>query len=148
MSEKGTKLDCADLALTLLVGYASENGLPLQLSSADGKVAFDSNSDKYNSVGEFKKDALTLGSQDISSNTFGLNRDSKQAGDMSILVKPAGHIVVHNGGTGSGITYGNLRGGKASAVESFSYDWTQKDYPGYEYLKDRKTVYRWKVLKQ
>jgi len=33
-----TKLDCADLALSVLVDYASEEGLPLKLFSSSGGV--------------------------------------------------------------------------------------------------------------
>ena len=79
-----TKLDCADLALSVLVDYASEEGLPLKLFSSSGDV-YDSASDDYNSVEDYKNGSketsgvLSLSAQDIHVNTQIIDKKIKTA---------------------------------------------------------------------
>jgi RHS repeat-associated protein len=154
--KSGKKIDCADLALSVLVGYASENGLALQLNSADGKTTFDSNSDSYNSVGEFlngtkeTKGVLSLSTAngDIKSNTFSLDKANKQPGDMIILEKPAGHVASYS--SNNTLTYGNQDGNKNPTSVVTTGDWSNSnaDRQGrpMSYYPDKAHVNRWLVL--
>lgn len=160
----GKNIDCANLALSVLIDYASENGLPLQLSKADG-TTFDSNSDKYNSVDDYKsgysvsKDKKEGGvlpniqAVDIASNSFEVNKTNAQAGDMMILTLPHDHIVNISQTNPTRLTYGNI----GKPVENTA-DWTKyrNDPSGvtytdsrgvtYQYNPNNKTVHRWNVL--
>lgn len=117
--------------------------MALTLTSADGKTSFD-----YNSVKDYKTDVLTLDYQDISANTNPIDRSEKQTGDMAIITQPYGHIVIYNG---SGLTYGNLAGGKAAKLSRSKFDWTSQPSTSggvnIKYLKNRNVIYRWKALK-
>ncbi|VBB44335.1 hypothetical protein TRIP_D250064 [uncultured Paludibacter sp.] len=158
---EGQDIDCADLSLSVLIDYASENGLALQISNANGDT-FDSNSDNYNSVSEYKNgyknddgnrvDGVlpNVQARDISTNTFTINKTDVQPGDMIILTAPANHIVNYSQvAPKKKITYGNLSNGKPSAVETHN-DWTHitQDSRGviYKYLPNAKTAHRWKIL--
>ena len=148
---EGKKLDCADLAVALLVDYASENGLSLQLTTADGKKTFDSNSDAFSSTKQFKTVAQQgMLAKDISANTNTLDKKDAQAGDMIILAKPANHIAIFSQTQPvRKLTYGNLAGNNAIEVKTTG-DWSNAttDSRGrtMSYVPDRKTAHRWKVL--
>ena len=150
---EGKKLDCADLAVALLVDYASENGLSLQLTTADGKTTFDSNSDDFTSTNQFKRSAQQgLRAIDISANTYTVEKKDAQSGDMVILTKPANHVVIYDQiNPKKTVAYGNLVGGKASPVVVGKWDWTNiiRDSNGtvYKYNPDTKHAHRWKALK-
>jgi len=156
-SYEGKNIDCADLALSVIIDYASENGLPLEISTANG-TTFDSNSDSYNSVDEFKNGYTndngvdvsgvlpSVGSKDIPTNTFELSKSVVQPGDMTILSAPAGHIVNYSQTEPvRRLTYGNI-----GAPVTTTKDWTgitsSRGVP-YIYVPNNKTVHRWNVLK-
>jgi len=149
---EGKKIDCADLAVALLVDYASENGLSLQLTTADGKKKFDSNSDKFTNTKQFKTSAQQgLFAKDISANTNTVGKKDAQSGDMVILTKPANHVVIYSQmEPNRKVTYGNLVGGKPSEVKTDRRDWTNitRDSNGtvYKYNPDTQHAHRWKVL--
>ena len=160
---EGKKVDCADLALNVLIDYASENGLSLQISTADG-ASFDSNSDDYNSVRDFKNGYTNddgkkvdgvlpnVQARDISSNTYTLNKSDAQPGDMIIMTKPFDHIANYSQITPKReLTYGNLSGGRPAPVKTTPYDWSNSTVDDFGrpmiYNPNRKVVHRWKVLK-
>ena len=159
---EGKKVDCADLALNVIIDYASENGLSLQISTADG-TSFDSNSDNYNSISDYKNgykndDGQIVGgvlpnvqARDISSNTFTLNKSDAQSGDMIIMSKPFDHIANYSQITPKReLTYGNLSEGSHAPVSTSHYDWSNSTVDGrgrpMVYNPNRRVVHRWKVL--
>jgi RHS repeat-associated protein len=151
-NNKNVKLDCADAALTVLIGYASENGLALQLSTSDGKTTFDSNSDDFTSVKGFTSAVLPkIQAKDIDANTFTIRKTDAQPGDMMILTAPHNHIVAYseiNSRTDVEqrfLIYGNLTDGKATRLKR-TQDWTNNTSGGIKYAPDKKTAHRWKVL--
>ena len=161
---EGKNIDCANLALSVLIDYASENGLPLKLSKADG-TTFDSNSDKFNSVDDYKNGynvgkgqkeggvLPNIQAVDIASNSFEVSKSNAQTGDMIILTKPHDHIVNISQTNPIRLTYGNI--GKPVTNTA---DWTKyrNDASGvtytdsrgvtYQYNPNNKTVHRWNVL--
>ena len=146
------KLDCADAALTILIGYASENGLPLQLQTADGKTTFDSNSDDYSSVSSFKSAALPgLQAKDIDVNTFTLPKSDASPGDMMIITAPVNHIAMYSDVnsktdvTKRNLIYGNLSGGKPTNLKK-TQDWSNSTSGGIKYSPNKMTAHRWNVL--
>jgi RHS repeat-associated protein len=83
--DQKVKDDCANFAVRLIVGYASENELPLTLTNASGKI-FDASSDKYTNATQYLNDARAgIQAQDIPLNTYGINQSETQAGDMEII---------------------------------------------------------------
>jgi hypothetical protein len=159
----GEDVDCADLALNVIIDYASENGLPLQISTKDG-TTFDSNSDNYNSVPEFKNGYTNNDGQkiqgvlpnvqarDINTNTFTLNKSDAQPGDMIIMTKPSDHIANYSQITPNReLTYGNTTDGRPSAVKTSHYDWSNSTVDGkgrpMVYNPNRSQVHRWKILR-
>jgi len=65
----GGEMTCEDLALMLLIGFASENGLPLSLTDGDGNT-FDVASDDFTSVGEFSETVTSeMGAKDLMLNS-------------------------------------------------------------------------------
>ena len=151
-SKKGTKMDCADLAVSILVGYASENGLPLQLTTSDGKTTFDSNSDNFNNVTDYKS-AVTSGisADDIPSNTFSVDKSDKQTGDMILLTKPVNHVASYSSVNPNKLTYGNLTDDGVSTTVKTTGDWSNANTDALDrkikYYPDKKHVNRWNVLK-
>ena len=149
--ENGIKIDCADLALSVLIDYASENGLPLQLTSASGEI-FDSMSDKYNTTSEFKngnqkaRGALALGARDISANTSIIEKTLSRPGDLIILDRPSYHIVNILSKKPPRLIYGNLENGRAKKVE-ITRDWSHSTIGGLRYKPDTKHVHRWIFFK-
>jgi len=79
------KDDCANFAVRLIVGYASENGLPLSLKNTAGKT-FDSSSDEYQSTEQYLNSVrVGINAQDIPLNTYNINQTETQAGDMEVI---------------------------------------------------------------
>ncbi|MCK9220750.1 MAG: RHS repeat-associated core domain-containing protein [Bacteroidales bacterium] len=79
------KDDCANFAVRLIVGYTSENGLPLTLTNSAGQT-FDASSDKYTNTTQYLNDARAgIQAQDIPLNTYGVNQSETQAGDMEVI---------------------------------------------------------------
>ena len=160
----GTKMSCSNLALTILVEYASQNGLELQLTSAEGKRTFDSNSDDYNSVGDFlngKRNAegkrvpgalsLSVANGDIQANTFNVNNSERQPGDMVILTQPAGHVMSYSSKSTNELIYGSQDASyNPIAVRSNGDRWTFRDTDGSGRpllrYPDKNHVNRWNVL--
>jgi RHS repeat-associated protein len=160
----GTKMSCSDLALTVLVEYASQNGLELQLTSADGKTSFDSNSDDYNSVGDFLNGtrnaegkrvpgalSLSVANGDIQANTFSINNTERQPGDMVILTQPAGHVMSYSSRSTNELIYGSQDADyNPIAVKGNGDRWTFNDYDGsgrpLRRYPDKSHVNRWNVL--
>jgi RHS repeat-associated protein len=154
------KINCADVALNILVGYASENGLALTLKSADSKDVFDSNSDKYNSVSDYLngtkdengktvKGALSLSvyENDIQYNTFSPEYSERQPGDMAIIYSPIHHVV--NYYTDDKIIYGSQDQNFNATEVRLRRDWTRDPtYYGKPMFlfPDRDHVNRWNVL--
>ncbi|MDR1706658.1 MAG: RHS repeat-associated core domain-containing protein [Prevotella sp.] len=178
-ADAGKNINCADLALAVLIDYASENGLALSLTNKAGQV-FESSSDSYNSVEEFKygykedgKSGLQGGvlpgvqSQDIPSNTFTVDRNDAVIGDMQVMSKPSGHVVIYNsvprdgngnetdGGRNRKITYGNMYTNGADGPISYNkHDYTARDQYNTRsgvvkptYVPNRNVVHRWNVLR-
>jgi len=152
-SDKKVKLDCADAALTVLIGYASENGLALQLQTSDGKTTFDSNSDDFSSVKGFTSAVLpTIQAKDIGANTFTLPKTDAQPGDMMILTAPHNHIAAYSDVNSPtdvyqrNLVYGNLDGGKPTNLKKTG-DWSNSTSGGIKYTPDKKTAHRWNVLR-
>jgi hypothetical protein len=151
-AKNGTKMDCADLALSILIGYASDNGLPLQLTTADGKTTFDSNSDNFNTVTDYQS-AVTSGisANDIPSNTFSVDKSDKQTGDMILLTKPVNHVASYSSVNPNKLTYGNLTDDGVSTTVKTTGDWSNASTDAYnrkiQYYPDKKHVNRWNVLK-
>jgi RHS repeat-associated protein len=151
-NDKNVKLDCADAALTVLIGYASENGLALQLQTSDGKTTFDSNSDDFSSTKDFTSAVLPkIQAKDIEANTFTLPKTEAQPGDMMILTAPHNHIAAYSDVnsktdvTQRNLVYGNLVGGKPTNLKK-TQDWSNSTSGGIKYAPDKKTAHRWNVL--
>jgi RHS repeat-associated protein len=144
VNDKNIKLDCADAALTILIGYASENGLALQLSTSDGKTTFNSNSDDFTSVKDFTKTVLPgIQAKDINANTFTVPKTDAQPGDMMIRTAPHNHIAAYSDVnsptdvTQRNLVYGNLSGGKPTNLKK-TQDWSNSSSGGIKYAPDKK----------
>lgn len=130
---------------------ASENGLALQLTTADGKTTFDSNSDKFTDVKGFKTTAQQgLRAKDISANTNTVDKKDAQPGDMILLTAPANHVAIYSQTEPTRkLTYGNLQGNNPSEVKTTG-DWSNYTRDGrgrsIKYNPDTKHAHRWKVL--
>ena len=154
VDDKNVKLDCADAVLTVLIGYASENGLALQLQTEDGKTVFNSNSDDYSSIDDYKAAVLPgLQADDISSNTFEVLKKDAQSGDMMILTAPHNHIAAYSDIDSPtdvekrNLVYGNLSGeGKPTGLKK-TQDWSNSTSGGIKYKPNKNTAHRWNVLK-
>lgn len=150
-SKDGTKLDCADLAFTLIMGYANENGLSLSLTDSEGNTTFDSNSDAFNNVEEFTtavKGSLTA--KDIPANTFSVDKSNKQVGDMIILTAPVDHIAIFSSINPGKLTYGNLNSDNTATELKTTGDWSNASHDArnraISYSPDKKHVNRWDAL--
>lgn len=150
-SKDGTKLDCADLAFTLIIGYANENGLSLSLTDSEGNTTFDSNSDAFNNAEEFTtavKGSLTA--KDIPANTFSVDKSNKQVGDMIILSAPVDHIAIFSSINPGKLTYGNLNSDNTATELKTTGDWSNASHDArnmaISYSPDKKHVNRWDAL--
>lgn len=77
--------DCANFALRLIVGYASENGLPLNLTNAQGN-AFDASSTSYTSTDQYLNDVrVNIRAKDLTLNTYNIDQSETKSGDLEIL---------------------------------------------------------------
>ncbi|MGD1045732.1 MAG: RHS repeat-associated core domain-containing protein, partial [Bacteroidota bacterium] len=96
---KDKKIDCADLALTALVEYASQNGLPIDLRYyRDGSwQSFNAASDEFSSKDEYLSTVTNkLGALNIIDNTKPIALENAGAGDliMSKLSEQMGHTRI------------------------------------------------------
>ncbi len=79
---------CEDLALNLLIDFASANNLPVQITNNSGlfgaKKTYDAASKRFNSVDEYKNAVMkTTGANDLMNNTIAIS--SGGVGDMILL---------------------------------------------------------------
>jgi hypothetical protein len=88
----GKEFTCEDLALSLLVDYSSQNGLPVTIVNGSG--TFDARSDNYTDVATFKNDVLTTtGARDLQNpnNTTGIAMNNAKSGDMILNLNNDGN---------------------------------------------------------
>lgn len=108
------KIDCADLALTVLINYASENGLPVDLKYYDkGWKSYSSSSDEFTSKDGFLKFiTLNLGALNVIDNSSPISLSSAKSGDliMSKWDASGGHTRVIYEISGNHVTWyqGNI----------------------------------------
>ncbi|MDR1544933.1 MAG: hypothetical protein LBS50_11145 [Prevotellaceae bacterium] len=94
----GKKFTCEDLALSVLIDFASENGLSVSITNGSGK--YDARSDNYTDVETFKNDILkTSGARDMqnNNNTVSVDIANSRSGDMILnrnSANNAGHVQV------------------------------------------------------
>jgi hypothetical protein len=70
--DKGVKDDCANFAIRLIVGYASENGLPLTLQNRWGKT-YDASSDDFTSTKQYLNETRAgIQAADMPLNSYGI----------------------------------------------------------------------------
>jgi len=88
----GRNFTCEDLALSLLIDYASQNGLPVSITNNSGlfrsERTYSSNSNEFNSIEGFKTAVLsTTGARDLmkSSNTVPMQLQYLTRGDLLLL---------------------------------------------------------------
>jgi len=99
ISSYDEEIDCADLGLKGLIGFASENQLPLSLryrSDGDWRY-YDAASDDFDSVAQYEKTVLTnMGALNIIDNTSAVGPSELRAGDfvMSRWSSTLGHTRV------------------------------------------------------
>jgi len=93
---EGQEFTCEDFALSLLIDYASENGLPVTIEN--GKDTYDARSDSYSDVETFKNDVLTTtGARDLqnSENTITLSDLSTAKGGDIIINRNQNNVGTH-----------------------------------------------------
>jgi RHS repeat-associated protein len=81
----GGKFTCEDFALSLLIDFASTNGLPVIINNGSG--TYDARSDYYTDVGTFKNDVLTTtGARDLQNknNTVSTDIAGVRGGDIIV----------------------------------------------------------------
>lgn len=87
----GTTSTCEDFALNVLIDYASENGLPVTIENGSG--TYDSNSESFDNVSEFKDGVLvTTGASDLQNNS---NTTQITEGENSTNNAVAGDIILN-----------------------------------------------------
>jgi hypothetical protein len=75
---------CEDLALNLLIDYASQNGLPVSIEN--GKGVFSSNSNKYKNVEQFRNAVLSsTGANDLLNFSNTVISNNLSSGDLLLL---------------------------------------------------------------
>ena len=89
----GKKFTCEDLVLQVLIDFASQNELPLKLTTIGGTV-FDASDSKWNGdIMSFRDAVLSnFATKDlqVKDNTIGLSLDYLQSGDLMIQVNENG----------------------------------------------------------
>ena len=152
------KDDCANFALRLIVGYASENGLPLILENSAGKT-FDASSDKYKNREDYLNDVrASIQARDIPLNTYDINQSETQAGDMEVMKYTINngkkvnfnHVVIFT--SPDKITWGNLMSdGSGAELSKITINWVRSSKYN-DGIKNKFTIYsgmfnsRWKML--
>lgn len=81
LASKGVKCTCEDFALTTIMDFSKENGLPFKIQNNSGEggspVTLDAASDKYTDYETFKNDVLkTTGAPDLQNNANTLPADN------------------------------------------------------------------------
>ena len=96
--ENEQEFTCEDFALSILIDFASKNGLPVKIENGSG--TYDAASSSYKDISTFKRDVLTTtAASDLqnSKNTLPSTTDSPGAGDLLVLRNSKGvahHIQV------------------------------------------------------
>jgi RHS repeat-associated protein len=81
----GSQFTCEDFALSLLIDFASTNGLPVTINNGSG--TYDARSDNYTDVATFKNDVLTTtGARDLQNNNNTVSSDISGARGGDIIV--------------------------------------------------------------
>jgi RHS repeat-associated protein len=83
--DAGQQFTCEDFALSLLIDYASTNGLPVTIQNGSG--TYDARSDNYTDMATFKNDVLmTTGARDLQNpnNTIETKIMGSKSGDIII----------------------------------------------------------------
>ena len=100
-SKNDVELTCEDFALSTLIDFASENGLPLQIANYSGEngslKVFDAASDDYTDAGTFKNDILkTTAARDLQNNrnTTPIGLGALGSGDI-ILNRNSENVATH-----------------------------------------------------
>jgi hypothetical protein len=147
----GREFTCEDLALSVLIDFASANGLPVTIQNGTG--TYDARLDNYTDTETFKTDILnTTGAKDLqnSNNTLSINIKNSQAGDI-ILNKfedgNAHHVqVITSANTYNfpnvqsvNIAQGNMKFPVSSKVNSWFYAGVQVQLGFYSIWKDTYT---------
>jgi hypothetical protein len=83
------RFTCEDLALSTLIDFASENGLPVSISN--GTDLYNSRDDKWNDIASFKKAVLrSTGANDLMSSTIAIDQSQIRPGDLILMDDPMG----------------------------------------------------------
>ncbi|ULQ59742.1 RHS domain-containing protein [Brucepastera parasyntrophica] len=89
--ESGEKFTCEDLALGVLIDYASEKGLPVSIEN--GKGVHYSGDKKWKNIDKFKKEVLsTTAAKDILQNTEGINGPELRKGDIVFMGRSSANV--------------------------------------------------------
>lgn len=91
MNKNGTKATCEDLALGIMIDFASQNGLPLVIEN--GSYSLSAASDEFKDVASFRETALsTTGARDLGryDNTVGVDKTQLKPGDIILHNDEAG----------------------------------------------------------
>jgi RHS repeat-associated protein len=159
MKSDKIKDDCANFALRLIVGYASQNGLPLTLTNTANRT-FDASSTKYSTPTQYLNDVrVNIQAKDLVRNTYGVDQADQQPGDLEIMHYTLhnskkvnfDHVVIISNNIGS-IVYGNLYpDGSGEILAGPFNNWTH-DTRTNDGVKNKWTMYhgkmssRWNVL--
>ena len=89
--EKNNELfTCEDLALSLLIDFASENSLPVIIKNSRG--IYNSNDKKYDNPADYKKKVLsTTAAGHLLKNTIDINKGDVKPGDIVLMDDGAGN---------------------------------------------------------
>lgn len=159
------KEDCANFALRLLVGYASENGLPLTLKNSN--ASFDASSTQFKNTKQYLATVKSnIQAKDIPLNTYSIPQRETQSGDMEVMnfSKNNGkkvdfnHVAIFQNFNPqnplrSTIAWGNLNSAndEGTAVTSQNYNWVRSSSYN-DGVNNKFTIYtgdmnsRWSVL--
>jgi hypothetical protein len=76
------RFTCEDLAINLLIDFASENGLPVSFSNESGLI-LDAGNKAYDNIEAFRNDVLkTTAAEDLMNVTADQSKDNIQKGDL------------------------------------------------------------------
>lgn len=83
--EKNKKrFTCEDLALSILIDFASENSLPLNIKNNSG--TYNSSDNKYSDPEKYKKDVLSsTAANDLMQNTVAVDKTNISSGDLILM---------------------------------------------------------------
>ncbi|OJX92485.1 MAG: hypothetical protein BGP01_07690 [Paludibacter sp. 47-17] len=83
--QDGSRFTCEDFALSLLIDFASTNGLPVAITNDSG--TYDARSDNYTDIATFKNDVLaTTGARDLQNNNNTVSSDISRVRGADIIV--------------------------------------------------------------